>query len=634
MYNSLFALFSILLLSSSLTIAQPYRTIDGSKNNTQNPDFGASLTAQARWTSINFGDSISSVGGVKRINARAVSNSIFDIGINENNGLDWSDFLWVFGEFVAHDMSLVLEGDEIVSVSIPNNDEHISSGLALQVHRALAMDGTGTDKSNPRLYANQNTSFIDGSVIYGSDEYRANWLRTFIDGKLKTSEGNLLPWNTISNEFNEPISQEAPRMINPIKSVSKLFVSGDMRVNENPLLISLHTIFVREHNRLCELMKEKEPSLTDEDLYQRVRKTVGAYIQSIVYNEWLPAMQIDLAPYSGYNADINPSISLEFSTAAIRFSSSLIGDTLLRLDNEGETMLQGHMSYENAFYNPVSIITTQGIEPFLLGMASNKQQYMDIQLVDAVRNYGYQNSGNASIDVATTNIIRGREVGLPDYNSMRTELGLPPIPNFVELTGDEATADLFRYIYGGMDDIDPWVGMMGEESEDNTLFGATISRILKRQFAIVRDGDAYYFENDPFFDEDDIEEINNTTLSDIVQRNTSFNNYQNNLFFIKSNPIIDPILGPDLKNVDLDFAVYPNPTISNFTIKIHSEKEQSVSFKLFDSDNKLILSQDRILKEGDNYIYYNILDGKPRGVYNMLMQTEETFNLARIIKID
>jgi peroxidase len=91
-----------------------------------------------------------------------------------------------------------------------------------------------------RTNVNVRTAWIDGSQIYGSDKDTSNSLRSFKNGKLLTSAGNLLTFN---NETG--------------------FISGDSRVNSNIALTGFHTIFVREHNRICDITLAKNPSLSD-----------------------------------------------------------------------------------------------------------------------------------------------------------------------------------------------------------------------------------------------------------------------------------------------------------------------------------------------------------------------------------
>ena len=66
------------------------------------------------------------------------------------------------------------------------------------------------------------------------------------------------------------------------------FFAGDFRVNEQLNLIVLHTLFMREHNRLAEKLAELNPGWEDERLFQKARKINVAQYQHIVYKEWLP----------------------------------------------------------------------------------------------------------------------------------------------------------------------------------------------------------------------------------------------------------------------------------------------------------------------------------------------------------
>src|SRR6202011_2516467 len=101
---------------------------------------------------------------------------------------------------------------------------------------------------------------------------------------------------------------------------NQLFLTGDVRGNENVLLVSIETLFVREHNRLADQFAAEHPEWTDEQLYQAARQVVGAEIESITYNEFLPALLGPgaLPAYVGYDPSINPGIANEFSTAAFR----------------------------------------------------------------------------------------------------------------------------------------------------------------------------------------------------------------------------------------------------------------------------------------------------------------------------
>src|SRR5207237_1083506 len=166
-------------------------------------------------------------------------------------------------------------------------------------NRSTYDPATGTVPGNPRQQTNALTAWVDGSVVYGSDPARAAALRTYVGGRLKTSAGDLLPFNT----DGLPNANDAHLFPD-----DQLFLAGDVRANENVELTSLQTLFVREHNRLAAGLAARNPDFGDEQLYQRAREMVGAEIQEITYNEFLPALLGNgaLPPYTGYNPLVNP----------------------------------------------------------------------------------------------------------------------------------------------------------------------------------------------------------------------------------------------------------------------------------------------------------------------------------------
>ena len=104
----------------------------------------------------------------------------------------------------------------------------------------------------------------------------------------------------------------------------RFFVGGDVRVNEQPGLMAFHTLWVREHNRLCDELKAANPTWNDEELFQRARKIVGALIQVVTYEEFLPNIGVDIAPYTAYNPTIDAGIMNTFSAASYRFGHTMV----------------------------------------------------------------------------------------------------------------------------------------------------------------------------------------------------------------------------------------------------------------------------------------------------------------------
>lgn len=513
---------------------QQYRTIDGSFNNLEHPRWGAAGDNLLRFSGNGYADGISAPGGVDRPNPRAVSNAIFAQEGLINDPLNLSDFCWVFGQFLDHDIGLTPDGPEPMIIQVPAGDPWFDpqgAGQAIiPMQRNLFDRTSGTGPDNPRQHPNVLTAFIDGSAVYGSSEADAAWLRAFAGGKLKTSAGNMLPFNTTTSEFGAPIDPTAPHMDNPVGLTDKLFVAGDARANENPLLLAFHTLFVREHNRLCDELAAAHPSWTDEQLYQHARKLVGGILQSIVYNEWLPTMGVQLPPYSGYRPEVNPQLTNVFTAAAFRLGHTLLNGQLLRLNTDGEPVEGGPMGLRDAFFNPLIVMEEGGIDVFLQGMAAQTQQNMDAKIIDDVRNFLFGPPGAGGLDLASININRGRERGLPDFNSIRRSYGLDPYFFFQQISVIPQTVVRLNSLYRSINNIDPWVGMLAETPMPHALFGETIMTIMRHQFTALRDGDRFFYLNDPVLSEAEKTAISGTTMHDIIMRNTGIKLMQDNVF--------------------------------------------------------------------------------------------------------
>ena len=630
--NLKFSLYWILMLFTYMVGSAQYHSIDGSVNNLLNPEWGSQGDQLSQITSNGFSDGISELGGLQRPNPRYISNQMFtqsDAIFDEQNH---SDFVWVFGQFLDHDIILV-ENDNSQSlvIEIPDNDPvFISGGAPINMQRSAMMEGSGIDA--PAKYANHVTAYIDGSGIYGSDMERAAWLRTFEGGKLKTSFGELLPWNTRSGEFNDPRDRAAPSMDDPMGLSPKHFIAGDVRANENPLLTTFHTLFVREHNRIAQNLAIQSPDMTDEELYFEARRWVIAYIQKITFYEWLPSMGVSLPAYRGYREDTRPQISNVFSAAAFRMGHTLINSNVLRLEAGGEEVPGGSIGLRDAFFNPLAISLVGGLEPYLRGMASQVQQKLDCKVVDDVRNFLFGVPEAGGMDLAAININRGRERGLPDFNTIRKDLGLPAIKSFEEISNDLETANHLEQIYASINDIDPWVGMLSEDYMPDAMFGSTIMNIIERQFQQLRDGDRYFFEVEDNFTQDEISDIKNTTFRDIIMRNTDIKIMQNNVFeAIIPEEIND---GPDLEPVALNAAAYPNPTFDNTSIKVYSDEDVEAMITVFDNQGRKVLNFSVLLREGNNQIPLELAHMNGSMAYNVLIgKSEFEYSLVRVVKL-
>lgn len=520
---------------SSLSAQDPnlFRTIDGHGNNPNNPEWGAAHTTLLNKPGIGFADSIGAPAGADRPNPRYISNLIFNQPDLLPDPMVLSDYCWVFGQFMDHDLSLTVDGAEFHPIRVPAGDPNfdpLGFGTVMIPMMRNAFVG-GSSPENPRLYVNEITAFIDGSSVYGSEESHANWLRSFEGGKLKVSSGNMLPYNTIDGEFDSPIDPDAPHMDDAVGVATRLYVAGDVRANENPLLASLHTLFVREHNRQCDLLAAQHPDWNDEQLYQYARKIVGGLIQSITFNEWLPTMGVVLPPYTGYNPEVHPQMDNVFTAAAFRVGHTLLNSNIRRVDIDGNVLPEGNLTLREAFFIPSVIEDVGSLDPYLAGMAQQTQQSMDSRIVDDVRNFLFGPPGAGGLDLAAININRGRERGLPSFNDIREAYGLSPYTFLGQITPEISTySKLFEAYFGDIEKVDPWVAMLAEQRMPGALFGPTIMKIMEVQFAALRDGDRFFYLNDPLLTEEEKEWIHNSTFRDVIMHNTQIALMQDNVF--------------------------------------------------------------------------------------------------------
>ncbi|HBE68654.1 MAG TPA: hypothetical protein DDW52_10955 [Planctomycetaceae bacterium] len=426
---------------------------------------------------------------------------------------------------------------EVFSIEVPVGDPELdpfgTGTQAIPVRRARHDVTTGTDEQNPRQHPNLVTSFIDASMVYGSDDERAIALRTLVGGRLKTSTSDLLPLNDLLTFPEGALENDNAGRFAP----NELFVAGDIRVNENVLLLSLHTLLVREHNRLADEIATRDPTLNDEAIYQQARKLVGAMIQHITYQEYLPTMLGEgvIPAYSGYDPELDPSIGALFSVAAFRLGHTQVFDEILRLDQDGAPLSGGHLSLAQAFFTP-DPVKADGIEPYLRGLYDAVAQEADLHVIDAVRNFLFGPPGSGGMDLAAINIQRGRDLGLPSYNQARIDFGLEPAATFADITSDETAQAKLRSAYESVEDIDVWVGGIAEDHVSGSMVGPLFQAILVDQFVRLRNADRFWYENSQFR-ESDLQLIRETTLSKIIERNTSLSGLPASAFVPGNAPV-------------------------------------------------------------------------------------------------
>jgi hypothetical protein len=554
------------------------RALDGSGNNVAHPTWGQAGTIYPRLGPANYADHASAMQGGP--SPRLISNRVFnDEGQNLFSENDVSQWGWVWGQFIDHDIGLRDETPaEAAPMPFDANDPleaFANDPGEMDFNRTPAAPGTGTGPSNPRQEINTLSSVIDGSQIYGPSATRLAWL-TAPNGYDLFLPGDDLP-HASDKAGAPPMDLMGPLTGNPQAAV----VAGDVRANENVGLTAVQTLFAREHNRIADSLPD---TLSPEVRFQIARRVVGAEIQYITYHEFLPAMGVPLAPYSGYKPSVDPAVTNEFATTGFRGHSMVHGEFEPTLPGAKFTTTQlssfttSGMKVEPnddgtdtiiiplglAFGNP-DLIEQFGLGP-MLGSLSEREYRNDEQIDNSLRSVLFETPKPGTTDPTACNepapnpacfsnvsdlgaldVQRERDHGMPAYNQMRALYGLAPIRSFTQLTGESTDAfpqttdfpqglDIdnstimdfvsladadgnpvalgdndnavsgvrrttlaarLKALYGTVDKVDAFVGMVSEPHVAHSELGPLQRAMWTRQFAALRDGDRFFYLNDP-----------------------------------------------------------------------------------------------------------------------------------------
>ena len=530
-----------------------FRTIDGTCNNLENPLFGASGTAFTRLIPAQYEDGVSFVRGGLQGRSRAIlnvgpflppipsarvasANIVFNVSDDE---IPITHLLMQWGQFIDHDLDLAPELEEECEsciftdvcepIQVPDIDPAFgvntpNEGDCLPLRRSLpACDTSLPGQFLPREHINDLTSFIDGSMIYGSNNVTEASLRAFEGGLLLTGD----PF---------PGTQETlPRIISPnCPSPDGCFLAGDVRVNEQVVLTVMHTIWLREHNRIARALAELNPTFSDERLFQEARRIVGAIIQKITFIDYLPLIfgpdvyPIFIAPYERYNDNVNAGIPNVFAAAAYRYGHSLIRPFFDRLGPNFEPVPLGPLNLVNAFMNPDQFITSNGTDPLLRGLVTLNARRVDEFINSVLTTQLFETDESPGMDLVSLNIQRGRDHGLPPYRFWKNFCG--KVFKITSEFENELTLVRFLQTYGSLDSVDLFPAALAEERLPNSLLGATLACLFSITFSNVRDGDRFFYLNPGVFSPDELEQINTATLSRVFCDTTDIGMIQPNAF--------------------------------------------------------------------------------------------------------
>ncbi|XP_078456569.1 peroxidasin homolog [Lampetra planeri] len=548
---------------------QRYRTVDGSCNNLQHPMWGASLTAFARLAEPAYENGFNEPRGggasgrgrphsgfplptPRRVSAELVGTE--KITPDERH----THMLMQWGQFLDHDMDLTVVSPSQARFSdgepcaractddppcfpielLPDDPRggHRSggggaAGRCMFFVRSSPVCGSGAtsllmSSVLPREQINQLTSYIDGSNVYGSTEREA------ADVRDRSSRRGLLRRGIAVGAAGKhllPFATGPPTecMRDERESPIPCFLAGDQRSNEQLGLTSMHTLWMREHNRIAAGLLKLNPHWDGDTIFHESRKIVGAQMQHITYAHWLPkvlgtdAMRSELRPYAGYDPSVNSAIFNAFATAAFRFGHTLINPVLLRLNESFQPIPEGHLPLHRAFFSPFRLVNEGGIDPLLRGLFATPakkrvpSEMLNLELTEKL----FHMAHSVALDLASMNVQRGREHGLPSYVAYRQFCNLTAAVDFEGLSGeirDPVVREKMRKLYGTPENIDLWPALIAEDVIPGSLVGPTLLCLFTEQFRRLRDGDRFWYENPGVFSPAQLTQIHQSSLSRVL----------------------------------------------------------------------------------------------------------------------
>lgn len=456
-------------------------------------------------------------------------------------------------------------------IDIPPNDYFYSryGRTCMDFKRTLAGVRTCCHLG-PRIQINALTHNIDANFIYGSNEKTARKLRSF-------KGGELLVWDRFKDIGLKPLLP--PRSDKPEHVCTGrprdlfCFLAGDERSNQQILLTLLHTLYVRDHNRMAKEMSTVNPHWDDERIFQEVRHIMAATIQHILLNEYLPILlgdeivrryNLTESPgyWSGYDPRAHFGMSQAFTTAAFRFGHTFIQSMVTRFNKYHEFV--GADPLRIFLRQPFLLFEPGKLDELIGGLINTPSQSFDPFISGEVGNRLFEHVNNIpkdgfGLDLPATNIQRGREHGVPGYNAWREWCGLPRVRTFEELEQylQNRTAFYYSQLYKHVDDIDLWSAGISEYKLPGAQVGPTFACIIARQFANTRRGDRFWFENPGFpssFTPEQLAEIRKATQAKIICQNADDLPTIQSWVLRLPHPVTNPRVPCDaLPNIDLRF---------------------------------------------------------------------------------
>lgn len=475
----------------------PYRSIRGSCNNLLYPWWGMKETPYKRLLPPAYEDGVAeprslSVTGYKLPHPRRLAMTIHAPRDTES---EWNLLFVFWGQTIAHDITLLASAtyadgkpkrctcgstdSDCMTVWTLPDDEINQDQKCMTVTKSSGSTRDFNCNLGPKEQMNLVTHWLDGSFLYGSDTKTLEKLRTFEGGLMRVSRSEY------SNLDQLPL-REGVKCPNPDRTV-RCFKAGEARVEDNVMLASIHTMMLREHNRLAKELSYLNPYWEDETIFQEARKILVAEFQHITYNEFLPSVlgykkmrESCLEPLSEgylykYDPYRYPQVINEFATNAFRSFHTLVSDEQITANykfKKIETMDVGDFQFN-------STLSSNHLDGVLYGIVAHHSYIpsprinpsMNNELFDKV----FSNDQTKRWSLPMFNVLRAREHGIPSYNFYRKLCGLKYANSFDDLINEIPAylIEKMKELYDSVHDVDLFTGMVSERARKHTVTGPT-----------------------------------------------------------------------------------------------------------------------------------------------------------------
>ena len=388
-------------------------------------------------------------------------------------------------------------------------------------------------EQTPVTFINEVTHWWDGSQIYGSDQETVDSLRTSVDGMLRIDDGGLLPVDK--------------------KGIEKTGFTRNWWIG----LTMLHTLFTKEHNAICEHLKQTYSDWDDTRLFNVARLVNAAVMAKIHSVEWTPAILPNRVLDAGLNANwyglltnLLRSPENKKTVADINVRNAELGGVVGNpIDKHGQPY---GLTEEFAEVYRLHSLLPETIRVRRLGsdqieevpfvetrQAGSAKLCARVSMADLFYSFGNQHPGqlvlnnyptfmrelsipgNPLFDMGVVDILRARERGVPRYNEFRRQLGLNPIRSFDDLTDDKEQVRKLEQVYDDVDQIDLMIGTLAEGHRPKGFgFGETMFQIFILNATRRLQADRFYtdFYNEQTYTEEGLAWIDKADLKTVILR--------------------------------------------------------------------------------------------------------------------